>query len=393
MARFNKMKVKKLYLGSDQVKGQNKKTTLVTATASDLNKTAGGVYTGNIVGNVTGNVIGNVTGDLTGTADIATLAITATALGDSGSNPVNAVAAQAKLTNAGAVAPATHAVSVLTSDATNVTENTTITINTVVYTWKADPTGIANAVDIGASAAVSLDNLKAAINASGTPDTEYGAGTVANPFVVATTNSDTQQTIQAKVPGTVPNAYPTEETDDHLSWADSTLGGGTGASTPGVDTATATITIGTRTYTVVDELSETAADAIVDQILYGGDEATLLDNLVVALNAGATEGTNYSTGTVVNADVTATTNTNTTQVIVAKVAGVIGNSIPIECTWANTDWDDEVTNVMGTEVAGVDGTVGIAGEIRFDTSLLYIAVAANTIADANWYSATLTIVS
>jgi hypothetical protein len=39
MARFNKMKVKKLYLGSDQVKsgGQNTRSTLVTATAAELN--------------------------------------------------------------------------------------------------------------------------------------------------------------------------------------------------------------------------------------------------------------------------------------------------------------------------------------------------------------------
>jgi hypothetical protein len=39
MARFNKMKVKKLYLGSDQVKSgqQNTRSTLVTATAAELN--------------------------------------------------------------------------------------------------------------------------------------------------------------------------------------------------------------------------------------------------------------------------------------------------------------------------------------------------------------------
>lgn len=33
---------------------------------------------------------------------------------------------------------------------------------------------------------------------------------------------------------------------------------------------------------------------------------------------------------------------------------------------------------------GVDGTVGTAFKIAVDTSYLYIAIAANTIADANW---------
>jgi len=345
---------------------------------TDIEKDVVGDVTGNLTGNVTGDVTGNVTGDVDGALVDADTLITKTL------TPVNAVASEAKLTSSGAMAPATHAVNVLTSDATNVTEDTTVTINTVVYTWKADPTGIAYAVDIGSDAQTSLANLAAAIMASGTPDTEYGVGTLANDFVVATANDATTVTIQAKLPGTVANAFPTEETDDHLSWADSTLGGGTGASVAGVTTAAATITIGTRVYTVVDELSETEADAIVDQILYGGDEATLLDNLLVAIDAGATEGTNYSTGTVVNADVESGANTDTTQIISALVSGVIGNAIAIECTWANTDWDDEVTNVMGTETAGVDGTVGSKGQIEWDASYMYVCILANTIADANW---------
>jgi hypothetical protein len=334
-----------------------------------------GDVTGDLTGNVTGNVAGDLTGDVDGALVDADTLITKTL------TPVNAVASEAKLTSSGAMAPATHAVSVLTSDATNVTEDTTVTINTVVYTWKVDPTGIAYAVDIGSDAQTSLANLAAAIMASGTPDTEYGTGTLANDFVVATANDATTVTIQAKLPGTTANAFPTEETDDHLSWADTTLGGGTGASTPGVTTAAATLTIGTRIYTVVDELSETEADAIIDQILYGGDEATLLDNLVLAI-AAATPGTEYSTGTVINADVVAGANTDTTQVIAAIVSGVIGDLIAIDVSWANTAWD--AVDFMGTETAGVDGTVGSKGQIEWDASYVYICILANTIADANW---------
>lgn len=39
---------------------------------------------------------------------------------------------------------------------------------------------------------------------------------------------------------------------------------------------------------------------------------------------------------------------------------------------------------LGTEVAGVDGTVGAAREILADATNIYMATAANTIADANW---------
>ena len=295
--------------------------------------------------------------------------------------PVNAVASAGKLTSSGALAPATHATSEIVSDATNVADGETVTIGTTVYRFKDTPAQ-AYDINVGVSAAESLDFLKAAINASGTGDgSDYYAGTLAHPDVVATTNTDTVQTILAKVPGVTPNAYPTTETSAHLAWADTTLGGGTGNSNPGVTTAGATVTINGRVYTFVDALSETAADAIIDQVLYGGDEATALDNLKVAINAGATVGTNYSTGTVVNADVTAGANTNTTQVITAKVKGVAGDLITTTETLANTVWD-AVT--LGTEVVGVDGTVGIANEFCCDASYLYLALVANTIADANW---------
>jgi hypothetical protein len=369
------MFVKKLFMPDGKLKGQNDKLSQVTATASELNQLASGA----VVADVTGNLLGDVTGDVTGSIDgpivdgdtLITKTLT----------PVNAVASAAKLTSSGALVPATHAVNVLTSDTTNVTEDTTVTINTVVYTWKAAPAGIAYAVDIGTDAEVSLANLAAAIMASGTPDTEYGVGTLANDFVVATANDATTVTIQAKIPGTVANAFPTEETDDHLSWADTTLGGGTGASTPGVTDAAATFQINAREYMFVDELSETEADAIIDQILYGGSEAVALDNMALAIDAGATAGTNYSTGTVVNADVIAGANTNTTQIVIAKISGVIGDAITTTEDLANTAWDD--VN-LGTEVAGVDGTVGVKGQIEWDASYIYVCTLVNTIADANW---------
>jgi len=300
--------------------------------------------------------------------------------------PLNAVAAEGKVTSSGAFVPGSHATTTLTSDATVPVEDKITTIGTTVYRWR-DTLAQAYDVQIEATAAACLDNLKDAINATGTPGTEYFAGTLAHPDVVAFTNTDTVQTITARLPGTAANAFPTTEDSDHLAWADTTMGGGTGASTAGVATAAATITIGTRTYTFVVELTETAgATAIIDQILYGGSAAVALDNLKLAIDAGATVGTNYSTGTVVNADVSSGTNTNTTQIVTAKVSGVIGHLIALSDTMANTAWD---AVVMGTETAGVDGTVAEAGEERFDATYRYLCVADNTVADANWKTTTL----
>jgi len=302
--------------------------------------------------------------------------------------PINAVASEAKLTSSGAMASATHATSVLLSGGSNVTEGKIVTIGTTVYRFKGI-TLAAYDINIGSNAAETLDFLKDAINADGTGNgSDYHEGTLAHPDVVATTNTDTEQTIQAKVPGVDANAIVTTDDDADLSWGDTTLGGGGGDSTAGVTTAAATVTIGTRTYTFVDELSEDEADAIVDQILYGGDEATALDNFKLAIDEGDTEGTNYSTGTVVNADVSGGTNANTTQVITAKVKGVIGDLIAIDESLASTAWDDP-GGTLGTETAGVDGTVGIANETCADATYLYHCLATNTIADANWRRVTL----
>lgn len=315
-------------------------------------------------GVLTSNLVGDVTGDVTGASTELV----------SGTAPVNAFAAVQTLTSSGALAAATHAVCTLTNDTTNIEEGKIITINATVYTFKATTTE-AYDINIGASAAESLDFLKAAINASGTGDgTDYHAGTLAHPDVVATTNAATTQVIQAKIPGVTPNAYVTESDDAGWTWDGATMNSGT----PGVTTAAATVTIGTRTYTVVDELSETAADAIVDQILAGANAAATLDNLKLAINNGDTEGTEYSTGTVVNADVTATYNTDTTQKVVAKTKGVIGNLIASTETLANTAWG------AATLAGGVDGTVGTAGQTIIDGSVLYITETANTIADDNW---------
>jgi hypothetical protein len=84
----------------------------------------------------------------------------------------------------------------------NVAVDDTVTIGGVVYTFKADPTGVANAVDVGSDLDDSIGNLVAAINLSGTDDDEYGAGTVINPYVSAVADlANDEIDLTSKIPG------------------------------------------------------------------------------------------------------------------------------------------------------------------------------------------------
>lgn len=68
----------------------------------------------------------------------------------------------------------------------------------------------------------------------------------------------------------------------------------------------------------------------------------------------------------------------------ADVAGVSGNSISLAETMSNGAFTGGATNLSG----GIDGTVGIKGDTKFDSGKLYICVADNTIADKNWKAIT-----
>lgn len=273
-----------------------------------------------------------------------------------------------------------YAESVITSDATNPEDQSLVTIGLTVYKFvTALTTGPTHPYEvlIGATASDTLDNLKSAINATAGTGTTYSSGTPANSDVTATTKTSTTLKVVANTAGTGPNTLATTETSTHLSWADTTLGGGTGNSNPG------STTVDSRTYTFLTELSETqGAVAIADQILWVTSDAVALDNMKVAINAGATVGTNYSTGTVVNALVSATTNTNTAQTVEALTAGALGNTITVTETSAGASWGaDTLTGgadavpVMVPTYTPVAGVMQIFGDVAFATGL-YVTVAA-----------------
>ncbi len=236
------------------------------------------------------------------------------------------------------------------SDAGVTTGAATVTIGAITYTVvdalseTYGATAIPYQVLKGASEATMLDNLKLAINATGTAGTQYSTGTEAHPYFIATTNSDTVQKIVSRAVGTaafttIVNALATTETMANTAWADTTFGGGTGNSNPAVTSDAATFTIGDITYTGVLELTETSgATAVPYQVLWVTSEAVFLDNIKLAINASGVAGTDYSTGTYEHPQVYATTNTNTTQLVVSKTVGTGGNSIATTETMANYAW-------------------------------------------------------
>jgi hypothetical protein len=254
------------------------------------------------------------------------------------------------------------------SDAGVTTAAATITIGTTVYTvvdelsenYGASP--VAYQVVKGANEAAMIANLKLAINGTGIAGTNYSTGTLVHPLVRCTASDATTLTVKGIVPGISLNATPTTTTMANTAWADTTLGGGTGASDAGIATTTATITVGTRTYTFVTELTETilgtTTGAIADQIYYVTSVAVALDNMKLAINGTGIAGTNYSTGTTPNAQVTATTNANDSQVIVAKVAGTSGNSIATTDTLANHAWGaGTMASGTGSDSTPIGGTI------------------------------------
>jgi hypothetical protein len=238
-----------------------------------------------------------------------------------------------------------NATGLLTSDATAPSDGDTVTIEGVTYTFKTTLSSPAqtNEVLIGVSAAVALDNLKIAINASGgTEGTEYSVGTVAHPLVTATTNTNTTQLVQARQFGTAANQYSLGETSSHLAWGATKMG------------------------TVVT--TEVAGVAnVLDEVLIGADAATSLDNLKLAINNSATEGTQYSFGTKAHTQVTATTNTDTTQVVAARNAAYDNASIATteastHLSWGAATLGSGVRGVIAVNTSTAAGSAGVSGD-------------------------------
>lgn len=239
----------------------------------------------------------------------------------------------------------------ITTDETLVANGATVLIGTTTYTYKTALTAepVAYEVLIGGNYTDMLNNLAAAINGGVGEGTAYSTGTVAHPLVTAGAVHNGAFTVTASSVGFAGNIDVTSS-DAHLYWGAGTLIGGIDA-------------------------------AVANDVLIGESAETAIDNLVLAITAGeGGAGTNYATGTTVNALATAVKASASTMTATNKIKGVIGDNTAIAASGADLSWAEDATELSG----GENGTVGVKNQIVADDTNLYMCTATNTIADANW---------
>jgi len=108
-------------------------------------------------------------------------------------------------------------------------DTNTVTIGGKVYTYQTTLTNVDGNVLIGASGAISLQNLQAAINLGTGAGTLYATAMTINANVRARTPSATVLVVEAKAPGAVGNFIATTETHANATWGAATLASGAGS--------------------------------------------------------------------------------------------------------------------------------------------------------------------
>jgi hypothetical protein len=233
----------------------------------------------------------------------------------------------------------------------------TVTIRGVTYTFRTTLSSPSQRYEvlIGVSAAVSLDNLKLAINGGGTNyptaadasgmGTTWSTETVRHPYVNATTNTNTTQLVEANEFGTEANQFAITSTSTNNVWGAAKMG------------------------TVVT--TEVAGVAnVLNEVLLGANAAASLANLKKAVNNSATEGTDYSTGTKAHPQVTATTLIATQVTVAARNAAFDNASIattdPVDTgthmSWGATTLASGVRGVTAANTTTWAGNAGVSGD-------------------------------
>jgi hypothetical protein len=128
-----------------------------------------------------------------------------------------------------------------------------------------------------------------------------------------------------------------------------------------------TVTIGADVYEFDTNSSVGGGNLAVD-VSGGATAPAAVTALVATITASGTE------------PVSAVDGAGDTVVVTADVAGTAAESIVVATDAGNGSWGEGVTALDG----GVDGTVGAQGTVLVDTDYLYVAIAENTVADANW---------
>lgn len=115
--------------------------------------------------------------------------------------------------------------------AANPADGETVVVGGQTYTFETGALDAAGKVKVGADAAASLVNLKAAINLEAGAGTLYDSGTVLNPHVRARATTATTLVVESKVPGAIGNLIATTETlvAGGSQWGAATLASGSGS--------------------------------------------------------------------------------------------------------------------------------------------------------------------
>lgn len=129
-----------------------------------------------------------------------------------------------------AMAKAVPSEETLTVAAGNAANGDQVQIDGRTYTFVSPgPPSSANEVQVGGSNTVTIDNLVAAINSTGTPGTEYGVGTAKHATFSAFRASASTMTVVARLPGTAADGSSVTDPVDGggtLSWGAATTSGG-----------------------------------------------------------------------------------------------------------------------------------------------------------------------
>jgi len=227
------------------------------------------------------------------------------------------------------------------------TAGQTVTIGGTTYTFASSINGQspADTVLIGSDVQSTLNNLAAAINATAADaGTAFSSATQANASATAAVPTASTLLLTAIQSGTAGNNSINSATNWSMgSFGTAQLAGGVDAAAAtgsytvpiALPTAGETVTIGDTTYTFASSITpQTAAN----NVLIGPDIQTTLANLAGAINAASTggqaAGTTYSSGTIANTAVTATSSNATTIDLQAITSGSTGNIVPTATNWA-----------------------------------------------------------
>jgi len=142
----------------------------------------------------------------------------------------------------------------------------------------------------------------------------------------------------------------------------------------GGDASVLTINIGGTAGDGETTVFTTAGSGAFDvAVTAGGADITdaNLDGLIIAADVGVAEVMAQGGGTTIT--------------VTAQTAGVAANAVIFtETLTGGTMTGTGTLGGTGATVVGVDGTVGAQWDVLIDAGYLYIAVAANTVADQNW---------